>query len=116
MDARTQKYQFKGVKQDWLLQKFNLFLLGCVAFGEFKNGILILDLPDFVGQRNVKSEIGFVTFVTFRKRAQFAWQRLKKWRVFYSLTNYAIISCRILWSAVRIAMIEDIKQIKEEAR
>ena len=72
MDARTQKYQFKGVKQDSLLQKFNLFLLGCVPFSESKNRILILDLPEFVGQRNVKSEIGFVTFVTFRKRVQFA--------------------------------------------
>ena len=78
------------------------------SFRRIQNGILILDLPDFVGQRNVKSEIGFVTFVTFRKCVQFAWQRLKKWRVFYSLTNYAIISCKILWSAVRIATMEHI--------
>ena len=36
-------------------------------------------------------------------------------RVFYCLTNYAIIRCRILWSAVRIATMEH-KQIKKEAR
>ena len=36
-------------------------------------------------------------------------------RVFYCLTNYTIIRCRILWSAVRIATMEH-KQIKKEAR
>ena len=40
--------------------------LACVPFGESKNGFLILDLPDFVVERNVKSEIRFVTLVTFR--------------------------------------------------
>ena len=60
--------------------------IGCVPFGESKNGFLILDLPDFVVERNVKSEIGFVTVVTFRQRVQYAWQPLKKWRVFYCLT------------------------------
>ena len=69
--------------------------IGCVPFGESKNGFLILDLPDFAVERNVKSEIGFVTLVTFRQRVQYAGQPLKKWRVFYSLTNYAIIPCRI---------------------
>ena len=33
--------------------------LGCDPFGESKNGFLIPDLPDFVVERNVKSEIGF---------------------------------------------------------
>ena len=53
-------------------------LLGCVPFGESKNGFLILDLPDFAVERNVKSEIGFVTLVTFRQRVQYARQPLKK--------------------------------------
>ena len=80
----------------------------CVTFIESKNGLLILDLSDFAVQRNVKSEIRFVTLVTFRKRkrVQYAWQPLKKWRLFYRLTNYAIIPCIILWSAVRIATME----------
>ena len=52
--------------------------LGCVPFGESKNGFLILDLPDFAVERNVKSEIGFVTLVTFRQRVQYARQPLKK--------------------------------------
>ena len=51
---------------------------GCVPFGDSKNGFLILDLPDFAGERNVKSEIGFVTLVTFRQRTQYARQPLKK--------------------------------------
>ena len=71
------------------------WLIGCVPFGESKNGFLILDLPDFSFERNVKSEIGFVNLVTFRQRVQYARQPLKKWRVFYCLTNYAIIPCRI---------------------
>ena len=50
----------------------------CVPFGESKNGFLILDLPDFSVERNVKSEIGFVTLVTFRQRVQYARQPLKK--------------------------------------
>ena len=52
-------------------------ILGCVSFGEPKNGFLILDLPDFAVERNVKSEIGFVTLVTFRQRVQYARQPLK---------------------------------------
>ena len=52
--------------------------IGCVPFGESKNGFLILDLPDFAVERNVKSEIGFVTLVTFRQRVQYARQPLKK--------------------------------------
>ena len=32
---------------------------------------------------------------------------LKKWRVFYCLTNYAIILCKSLWSAFRIANSDD---------
>ena len=52
--------------------------LGCVPFGESKNRFLILDLPDFAVERNVKSEIGFVTLVTFRQRVQYARQPLKK--------------------------------------
>ena len=51
---------------------------GCIPFGESKNGFLILDLPDFAVERNVKSEIGFVTLVTFRQRVQYARQPLKK--------------------------------------
>ena len=51
---------------------------GCVPFSESKNGFLILDLPDFSVERNVKSEIGFVTLVTFRQRVQYARQPLKK--------------------------------------
>ena len=49
-----------------------------VPFGEFENGFLIRDLPDFAVERNVKSEIGFATLVTFRKRVQYAWQPLQK--------------------------------------
>ena len=49
----------------------------CVPFGESKNGFLILDLPDFAVERNVKSEIGFVTLVTFRQHVQYARQPLK---------------------------------------
>ena len=30
---------------------------------------------------------------------QYAWQPLKKWRVFYLLANYAVLPRRILWSA-----------------
>ena len=44
----------------------------CVAFGVSENGFLILDLPDFAVERNVNSEIGFVTLVTFLKRVQYA--------------------------------------------
>ena len=100
------------------LKMLNVDHLGCadsVPLSESKNGFLIRDLPDFAVERNVKSEIGFVTLVTFCKRVQYAWQPLKKWHVFYSLTNYAIIPCRILWSAVRITTMEH-KQIKKEAR
>ena len=96
------------------LKMLNVDHLGCVdsvPLSESKNGFLIRDLPDFAVQRNVKSEIGFVTF---RKRVQYAWQPLNKWHVFYCLTNYAIIRCRILWSAVRITTMEH-KQIKKEA-
>ena len=93
--------------------------LGCVdsvPLSESKNRFLIRDLPDFAVERNVKSEIGFVTLVTFRKRVQYAWQPepLKKWHVFYCLTNYAIIPYRILWLAVRITTMEH-KQIKKVA-
>ena len=49
-----------------------------VPFGESINGFLILDLPDFAVERNFKSEIKFVTLVTFRKRVQYALQPLKK--------------------------------------
>ena len=56
----------------------NSGILGCVPFGESKNGLLILDLPDFAVERNVKSEIGFVTLVTFRQCVQYARQPLKK--------------------------------------
>ena len=78
----------------WILVQ-NGFIGSFVPFGESKNGFLILDLPDFAVERNVKSEIGFVTLVILRQSAQYARQPLKKWRVFYSLTNYAIIPCRI---------------------
>ena len=47
----------------------------------FRRFLLILDLPDFAVERNVKSEIGFVTLVTlvtFRQRVQYARQPLKK--------------------------------------
>ena len=69
---------------------------------------------DFAAERKAKSEIGFVTLVTtFRKCMQYAWQPLKKWRVFHCLTNYAIIPSRILWSAVGIVMMKH-KQIKKK--
>ena len=102
------------------LKMLNVDHLGCVdsvPLSESKNRFLIRDLPDFAVERNVKSEIGFVTLVTFRKRVQYAWQPepLKKWHVFYCLTNYVIIPCRILWSAVRIMAMEH-KQIKKGAR
>ena len=51
---------------------------GCVPFGKSKNGFLIPDLPDFAVERNMKSEIGFLTLVTFRQRMQYARQPLKK--------------------------------------
>ena len=57
---------------------FNIVNIGCVPLGKSKNGFLILDLPDFAVERNVKSEIGFVTLVTFRQRVQYARQPLKK--------------------------------------
>ena len=60
------------------LDQTSLVNKGCVPFGESKNGFLILDLPDFTVERNVKSEIGFVTLVTFRQRVQYARQPLKK--------------------------------------
>ena len=31
--------------------------LGCAPFGESKNGFLILDLPDFVAERNAKLDL-----------------------------------------------------------
>ena len=37
------------------------------SFRRIQKRIFILDLPDFVVEGNVKSEIGFVTLVTFRK-------------------------------------------------
>ena len=43
-----------------------------VPLSESKNGFLIRDLPDFAVERNVKSEIGFVTLVAFGKRVQYA--------------------------------------------
>ena len=43
-------------------------LFGCALFGESENRFLILDLPDFSVERNAKSEIGFLTLATFRKR------------------------------------------------
>ena len=49
-----------------------------VPLSESKNGFLIRDLPDFAVERNVKSEIGLVTLVTFRKRVQYEKQPLKK--------------------------------------
>ena len=55
----------------WLIER-GILHLGCVPFGESKNGFLILDLPDFSVERNVKSEIGFVTLVTVRQRVQYA--------------------------------------------
>ena len=51
------------------------------SFRRIKKWIFDLDLPDFAVERNVKSEIGFVTLVTFRQRVQYAPQPLKKWRV-----------------------------------
>ena len=83
-----QHFQIELKFWHWTTNKFD-------PFGESKNGFLILDLPDFSVERNVKSEIGFVTLVTFRQRVQYARQPLKKWHVFYCMTNYAIIPCRI---------------------
>ena len=43
--------------------------LSCfVRFGNPKTNVLILDLPDFAVESSVKTENGFVTLVTFRKR------------------------------------------------
>ena len=63
------------------------YLEGCVPFGESKNGFLILDLPDFAVERNVKSEIGFVTLVTFRQRVQYARQPLKSKKAYRQLVG-----------------------------
>ena len=57
----------------------NVDHLGCadsVPLSESKNGFLIRDLPDFAVERNVKSEIGFVTLVTFRKRVPVSYTHL----------------------------------------
>ena len=66
----------KALKLNWVKRLCSNS--GCVPFGESKNGFLILDLPDFEVERNVKSEIGFVTLVTFRQRVQYVRQPLKK--------------------------------------
>ena len=53
----------------------NVDHLGCVdsvPLSESKNKFLVRDLPDFTVERSVKSEIGFVTLVTFRKHMQYA--------------------------------------------
>ena len=66
---------------------------GCVPFGESKNGFLILDLPDFAVERNVKSEIGFVTLVTFRQRVQLcatASQKMTCFLLFDKLCDYTV--------------------------
>ena len=57
---------------------------------------------DFVA-RKYKSEIGFVALVTFRKRVQYAWQPLKKWRVFWLFDKSCVQNFVV---AVRIAMME----------
>ena len=66
---------------------------GCVPFGESKNGFLILDLPDFAVERNVKSEIEFVTLVTFRQRVQLcttASQKMTCFLQFGKLCDYTV--------------------------
>ena len=75
----------------------NVDHLGCadsVPLSESKSGFVIRDLPDFAVGRNVKSEIGFVTLVTFRKRVQYAWrpEPLKKWlyRDYYTVQNFVV--------------------------
>ena len=80
---REMKIKKMYLKSNTRQENFRIFeerdiLIGCVPFGESKNGFLILDLPDFAVERNVKSEIGFVTLVTFRQRVQYARQPLKK--------------------------------------
>ena len=95
------------------LKMLNVDHLERVPFGESKNGFLIRDSPDFAVKRNVKSEIGFVTLVNLSQTRAICMAASQ--HVFYCLTNYAIIPCRILWSAVRITTMEH-KQIKEEAR
>ena len=65
--------------------------LGCVPFGESKNGFSILDLPDFAVERDVKSEIGFVTLVTFRQRVQYARQpKMTCFLLFDKLCDYTV--------------------------
>ena len=89
----------RPVKQVWTCNKARICILlakisGCVPFGESKNRFLILDLPNFAVEMNVKSEIGFVTLVTFRQRVQYARQPLKNWRVsstvFDKLCDYTV--------------------------
>ena len=73
------------------IELFSTF--GCVPFGESKNGFLILDLPDFAVERNVKSAIGFVTLVTFPQHVQYARQPLKKmtcFLLFDKLCDYTV--------------------------
>ena len=81
----------------WLLLKTffvsTIVGLGCVPFGESKNGFLILDLPDFAVERNVKSEIGFVTLITFRQRVQLcttASQKMTCFLLFDKLCDYTM--------------------------
>ena len=68
------------------------------------------DFPDFAVERNMKSEIANAC-----NMQSMSWLPLQKWRVLHWFTNYAIIPCRILWSAVRIATMEH-KQIMKVAR
>ena len=53
-------------------------VLGCVPFGESKNGFLIQDLPDLAVERNAKSEIGSVTLVTVANAFNIRWRPLKR--------------------------------------
>ena len=84
---------------------FQVFVFfGCVPFGKSKNGFFILDFLDFAVERNVKSEMGFVTWQPFANACNL--------HGILSMTCFT--PCRILWSAVRITTMEH-KQIKKEA-
>ena len=74
---RTRTSVFESFFFQYLPNIARLAPFGCVPFSESQNVFLILDLPDFAVERSVKSEIGFVTLVTFRQRVKYARQPLK---------------------------------------
>ena len=107
------------VDKSMLLQKMFFSELSVIrehirvcSFRRIQKRFLILDLPDFAVERNVKSEIGFVTFPKLIAVCTTASQEMTCFLLFDKLCDYTV---QILWSAVRMATMEH-KQVKKEAR